>query len=112
MTLMIYKFIFQVSVVIPKNNFRLFFTMDPRHGELSPAMRNRGVEIFLEKPLMTSNDSILSSKECSNISENRLQINKFAYHSNAYIASRRYELMERLITVSKFKSYPTQNLTQ
>ena len=112
MTLMINKFIFQVSVVIPKNNFRLFFTMDPRHGELSPAMRNRGVEIFLEKPLMTSNDSILSSKECSNISENKLQINKFAYYSNAYIASRRYELMERLITVSKSKSCPRQNLTQ
>ena len=96
MPLIINKFIYQVSVVIPKNNFRLFFTMDPRHGELSPAMRNRGVEIFLEKPLMTSNNSILSSKECSNLSENKLQINKFAYYSNAYIASRRYELMERL----------------
>ena len=112
MSLIINKFILQVSVVIPKSNFRLFFTMDPRHGELSPAMRNRGVEIYLEKPLVTSNNSILSSKEFSNISEKKLQINKFAYYSNAYIASRRYELMEILITVSKFKSCPRQNLTQ
>lgn len=26
---------------------RLFLTMDPVHGELSRAMRNRGVEIFI-----------------------------------------------------------------
>lgn len=26
---------------------RLFLTMDPVHGEISRAMRNRGVEIFL-----------------------------------------------------------------
>jgi len=25
--------------------FRLILTMDPRHGELSRAMRNRGIEI-------------------------------------------------------------------
>ncbi|OJJ80494.1 AAA family ATPase midasin [Aspergillus glaucus CBS 516.65] len=31
--------------ITPHPNFRLFLTMDPRHGELSRAMRNRCVEI-------------------------------------------------------------------
>ncbi|KAI9826387.1 MAG: hypothetical protein M1832_000304 [Thelocarpon impressellum] len=31
----------------PHSNFRIFITMDPRHGELSRAMRNRAVELFM-----------------------------------------------------------------
>ncbi|OAX84398.1 hypothetical protein ACJ72_01230 [Emergomyces africanus] len=34
------------KVVTPHPNFRLFLTMDPRHGELSRAMRNRAIEIW------------------------------------------------------------------
>ena len=34
-------------IVKPHPNFKLFMTMDPRHGELSRAMRNRSVELFL-----------------------------------------------------------------
>jgi midasin len=33
----------------PHPKFRLFLTMDPRHGELSRAMRNRAVEVAVEK---------------------------------------------------------------
>lgn len=38
-----------VVTVKPHPNFRLFLTMDPKNGEISRAMRNRGVEIFLDK---------------------------------------------------------------
>ncbi|KAG0489307.1 hypothetical protein HPP92_008118 [Vanilla planifolia] len=31
-------------------NFRMFITVDPRYGEISRAMRNRGVEIFMLQP--------------------------------------------------------------
>ena len=31
----------------PHPEFRLFLTLDPRHGEVSRAMRNRGIEVFL-----------------------------------------------------------------
>ena len=43
------------QVVKPHSNFRLFMTMDPRHGELSRAMRNRSVELFMpaDSPLPT-----------------------------------------------------------
>lgn len=33
--------------VTPHPNFRIFLVMDPRHGELSRAMRNRCIELFL-----------------------------------------------------------------
>ena len=33
--------------IIPHEDFRIFMTMDPRHGELSQAMRNRSIEIFV-----------------------------------------------------------------
>ncbi|KAF7879819.1 uncharacterized protein EAF02_007989 [Botrytis sinoallii] len=43
------------KIVKPHADFRIFLTMDPRFGELSRAMRNRAVEIFLE-PLLSEND--------------------------------------------------------
>jgi midasin len=36
-----------VKVVKPHPQFRLFLTMDPRHGDLSRAMRNRCIELFV-----------------------------------------------------------------
>lgn len=36
-----------VPVVKPHPSFRIFLTMDPRHGELSRSMRNRCVELFV-----------------------------------------------------------------
>lgn len=36
------------QVLVPHPEFRLFMTLDPKHGELSRAMRNRGIEICLD----------------------------------------------------------------
>lgn len=38
------------SEIRPHPNFRVFFTMDPKYGEISRAMRNRGIEIYLLTP--------------------------------------------------------------
>ncbi|SMN21636.1 similar to Saccharomyces cerevisiae YLR106C MDN1 Huge dynein-related AAA-type ATPase (midasin), forms extended pre-60S particle with the Rix1 complex (Rix1p-Ipi1p-Ipi3p) [Maudiozyma saulgeensis] len=35
-------------VLKPHKNFRLFITMNPKYGELSRAMRNRGIEIYID----------------------------------------------------------------
>ncbi|KAM5256760.1 midasin [Ctenodactylus gundi] len=35
--------------ITPNPNFRLFLSMDPVHGEISRAMRNRGLEIFISE---------------------------------------------------------------
>ncbi|CAG8487914.1 37837_t:CDS:10, partial [Gigaspora margarita] len=37
----------EIRMVRPHKNFRLFMTLNPKNGELSRAMRNRGVEIAL-----------------------------------------------------------------
>lgn len=37
-------------VLHPHPNFRMFLTINPSHGELSRAMRNRGVEIYMMPP--------------------------------------------------------------
>ena len=37
----------KVEIIEPHPNFRLFMSVDPHHGELSRAMRNRGLEIAL-----------------------------------------------------------------
>ncbi|KAI3908771.1 hypothetical protein MKW98_029321 [Papaver atlanticum] len=37
-------------VLHPHSKFRLFLTVNPRYGEISRAMRNRGVEIFMMPP--------------------------------------------------------------
>lgn len=47
-------------IIKPHSDFRIFLTMDPRYGELSRAMRNRSVEIYLEESQIRS-DRYLSS---------------------------------------------------
>lgn len=37
----------QIVTVKPHKDFRLFLTMDPKYGEISRAMRNRGIEIHM-----------------------------------------------------------------
>jgi len=41
-------------IIEPHRDFRLFLTLDPSYGELSRAMRNRAVEIAVERPSTTS----------------------------------------------------------
>ncbi|KAF9637501.1 von Willebrand factor type A [Lasiodiplodia theobromae] len=61
----------EAKIVKPHPNFRIFMTMDPRHGELSRAMRNRAVELFL---LPTSDEDAGSND----------QLNAFAFESAMY----------------------------
>ncbi|KAK1027794.1 AAA ATPase midasin [Friedmanniomyces endolithicus] len=37
-------------IIRPHPSFRIFLTVDPRYGELSRAMRNRAVELYLARP--------------------------------------------------------------
>ena len=54
-------------VVKPHRDFRLFLTMDPKFGELSRAMRNRGIEVFINAlPVRASTqDRKILGIECS-----------------------------------------------
>lgn len=56
-------------VISPHTDFRIFLTFDPKHGEVSRAMRNRGLELFL----MPGRISGLGEESESGTSENDLQ---------------------------------------
>ena len=56
------------QVLKPHPNFRLFITMDPRYGELSRAMRNRSIELFLPAQSPSSAVNVLDSRFESTIS--------------------------------------------
>lgn len=56
------------DIVKPHPAFRLFMTMDPRHGELSRAMRNRSVELFMPVESRSPKLSVLSPGSDSIIS--------------------------------------------
>lgn len=45
------------EIIKPHPDFRLFMTFDPRYGELSRAMRNRGVELYMDEPELSFQQS-------------------------------------------------------
>lgn len=47
----------EYASVQPHPNFRMFMVMDPKNGEISRAMRNRGIEICLLPPKTMSRDT-------------------------------------------------------
>lgn len=104
-------------VVKPHPMFRLFLTVDPRYGELSRAMRNRGIEIFiddLEKRATTADRIILgfdgeSSKGITELVSNdiadlELRQKQYKYPISSYLmwstASTRFLGLAEDLTVS------------
>ncbi|KAJ2552565.1 AAA ATPase midasin, partial [Coemansia sp. RSA 1933] len=47
----------RTSAVVPHANFRIIMAVDPMHGELSRAMRNRGIEICVLPPGTETDDA-------------------------------------------------------
>ncbi|KAF2880198.1 hypothetical protein ILUMI_25999 [Ignelater luminosus] len=61
----------EMIVIKPHKDFRLFLTMDPKNGEISRAMRNRGIEIYM----LNENENLYDTK--SLISQAGLKDNKY-----------------------------------
>ena len=60
----------KIRMIKPHENFRIFMTLDPIHGEISRAMRNRGMEIFVQLPVMSPFDNArLSENETKKLSK-------------------------------------------
>ena len=53
------------EVIKPHENFRLFMTYDPKYGELSRAMRNRGLELYAPTSAKNSDQSAAKSTTAS-----------------------------------------------
>ncbi|TIA99817.1 hypothetical protein E3P84_02013 [Wallemia ichthyophaga] len=65
----------QIQTIKPHPDFRMIMALDPRHGELSRAMRNRGIEIYLSPPTSFDKESILSMTRISGPSDASLMKN-------------------------------------
>ncbi|KAJ6240735.1 midasin-related [Anaeramoeba flamelloides] len=63
----------EIEIIKPHPNFRMFYTMNPQNGEISRAMRNRCLELFIPDNLIDDNDlfSIIQSNK-----NNRLKIHE------------------------------------
>ena len=57
----------EIRNVVPHRNFRLFMSMDPLHGELSRAFRNRCVEVALSPAHVSAADAI--NRDSNNTAE-------------------------------------------
>jgi len=85
-----------VVTIKPHKNFRLFLTMDPRYGEISRAMRNRGVELYM-----------LSRKE--NVNCDAIDLQSLLFNSGIAMSAQRTALLDiykgisaEIITMDQF----------
>ena len=69
----------------------MFLTMDPRDGDLSPAMRNRGVEIAVTTAESIQNDDE-KMLECSE-HKDEISGNDLAKFGNSFVIWRQFCLM-------------------
>ncbi|RMZ52645.1 hypothetical protein APUTEX25_000764 [Auxenochlorella protothecoides] len=77
-------------VLLTHPDFRLFMAMDPRHGEVSRAMRNRGVELFLPDWTLGEGAARETAELClvleqAGIEEQALQSSMCAAHAVATV---------------------------
>ncbi|KAL6070950.1 Midasin [Balamuthia mandrillaris] len=56
----------EIKRIVPHPNFRLFLAMDPQNGEISRAMRNRGIELSLLPPDLSYSFASSSYEEDNN----------------------------------------------
>ncbi|KAF1990977.1 midasin [Aulographum hederae CBS 113979] len=82
----------EARIVRPHPNFRIFLTMDPHHGELSRAMRNRAVEIFIpsDKVSQSRDDKhppvVFSSESSMQRFRNFMEISHTSLHQDSLCA--------------------------
>ncbi|KAA1117838.1 hypothetical protein PGT21_025055 [Puccinia graminis f. sp. tritici] len=88
-----------IDTVIPHENFRIIFAFNPRYGELSRAMRNRGVEIaFLPDPQLHLISSPLPFKTTLLSSSNVIQDPVMRWTAHALVHSpSEFPLLSRII---------------
>ncbi|KAL3283550.1 hypothetical protein HHI36_006689 [Cryptolaemus montrouzieri] len=82
----------------PHEDFRLFLTMDPKNGEISRAMRNRGVEIYILNDYETTSKNEFDWKSM-------IQINNLQSRKHIRVLLHMHEFLNDLILGEK----PTVN---
>ncbi|CBZ26594.1 conserved hypothetical protein [Leishmania mexicana MHOM/GT/2001/U1103] len=68
----------EVRVIRPHPRFRLFATLNPRYGEISRAMRNRAVELYVKPVAIPSAESFALSAHASVVAQERHRLSQDA----------------------------------
>lgn len=89
----------QVKIVHPHPNFRLFLSMDPRHGEISRAMRNRSIELSMDGFSCASSENYLQGQEA--IGLNQLRILSSVGLHGTFIPSAVYRIHQAVKSLTK-----------
>lgn len=95
--------------IVPHPDFRLFLTFDPRNGELSRAMRNRGVEIAINVPwTVLALESTNQEAEITNVIQREYErsaqpealiLREVPRPDLIYLSTNRWELAARLARI-------------
>ncbi|KAL1494716.1 hypothetical protein ABEB36_010268 [Hypothenemus hampei] len=81
----------EMFVVKPHKDFRIFLTMDPKHGEISRAMRNRGIEICMLNDSETNDldiQSLIRSKDLTDPKLINALLNIHGFISNLILSEK------------------------
>ncbi|OWB72559.1 hypothetical protein B5S31_g2275 [[Candida] boidinii] len=77
----------------PHPNFRLFLTSDPKYGELSRAMRNRGVEMYMDSldvRCSSIDKEVLGMNDASKINDINVGLSQLDIVRSSYIPCRKF----------------------
>lgn len=91
--------------VQPHPNFRLFLTVDPKYGELSRAMRNRGIEVYLQS--LEDRMSTFDMRQLPNIPQSNT-VSELGNPVSGYLSAQRsiertFALIDDFIDLSTLK---------
>lgn len=86
----------QPRCVVPAASFRLIMGVDPRHGEASRAMRNRGIEVFIT----STGDSGDAADE-----ENSIRVVRGTRHFADLVGDRKVSIRARALALSARPSF-------
>ncbi|KAI8971571.1 P-loop containing nucleoside triphosphate hydrolase protein [Mycotypha africana] len=100
-----------VKVIKPHPNFRMFMTVDPQYGELSRAMRNRGIEISLIDANMNSNtQDVIKLANSLGIRGSELPLLLKTLQQEAAIQRKQFFKTENIRDYLLFTTYLTERL--
>ncbi|XP_025407976.1 midasin-like [Sipha flava] len=71
----------KITTIKPHKDFRLFLAMDPKHGSISRAMKNRGVEIYMSPLDEINNHDIHSMLEFQGIHDKKIRHILIEFHN-------------------------------
>ncbi len=94
-------------VIVPHPNFRLIMCVDPQFGELSRAMRNRGIEISLSPPQ--------NQEDMCRLQDFHFLPSSLRHSDASYVSSLEFEVLRRCLqsvsSVAKSTTWPSATAT-